>query len=120
MQTQMSEQNLDLIFGALADPTRRAILSRLASGQVSVLDLAEPFKISQPAVTKHLKVLEAAGLISRKQDGQKRLSQLQAKPLATANQWLETYREYWETNYQRLDLLLAEMSPKQKKKRRHK
>jgi DNA-binding transcriptional ArsR family regulator len=108
----MSELNLNRVFGALADPTRRAILARLANGEVYVLDLAEPFKISQPAVTKHLKVLEDAGLISRNRVGQRRLSQLQAQPLADANQWLEKYRKYWEVNYQRLDHLLAEMNPK--------
>jgi DNA-binding transcriptional ArsR family regulator len=112
MAPQLCEQNLNQIFSALADPTRRAILARLAEGEVSVLDLAEPFKISQPAVTKHLKVLENAGLISRSRVGQQRFSQLQARPFAEANEWLERYRQFWESNYQRLDLLLAEMASK--------
>src|SRR5213596_1641856 len=103
---------LDAIFAALADPTRRAILARLASGQASVTELAEPFAMSQPAISKHLKVLERAGLISRGRDAQRRPRRLEAKPLAEANGWLEGYRRYWEDNYQRLDALLEEMKTK--------
>src|SRR5438034_1157027 len=111
---------LDTIFAALADPTRRAILARLASGEASVSELAEPFAMSQPAISKHLKVLERAGLISGGRDAQRRPRRLEAKPLADANQWLERYRQYWEANYQRLDVLLEEMKTlkAQQKKRK--
>jgi DNA-binding transcriptional ArsR family regulator len=109
---------LDATFAALADPTRRAILSRLASGEASVAELAEPFAMSQPAISKHLKVLERAGLISRGRDAQRRPRRLEAKPLAAANEWLERYRRYWEANYQDLDALLEEMKRMQKKRRR--
>src|SRR5712692_5397560 len=95
---------LDTIFAALADPTRRAILARLASGEASVTELAEPFAMSQPAISKHLKVLERAGLISRGRDAQRR-----PRPLAEANEWLEGYRQFWESQFQRLDALLREM-----------
>ena len=100
---------LDRTFAALADPTRRAILSRLATGEASVAELAEPFSMSQPAISKHLKVLERAGLISRGRDAQRRPRRLEAKPLAEATAWLETYRRHWEENYERLDALLDEM-----------
>ncbi len=100
---------LDQTFAALADPTRRAILSRLASGEASVAELAEPFRMSQPAISKHLKVLERAGLVSRGRDAQRRPRRLEAKPLAEATEWLEKYRQHWEENYQRLDALLDEM-----------
>src|SRR6184192_2174844 len=103
---------LDTIFAALADPTRRAILARLSSGDASVVELAEPFAMSQPAISKHLKVLERAGLISLGRDAQRRPRRLEAKPLAEATKWLERYREYWEDNYQRLDALLEEMKTK--------
>jgi DNA-binding transcriptional ArsR family regulator len=107
----------DATFAALSDPTRRAILAQLASsGQASVSELAEPFAISQPAISKHLKVLERAGLISRGQDAQRRPSRLEAKPLADATKWLERYRQFWEGNYQRLDALLDEMKITQKKR----
>jgi DNA-binding transcriptional ArsR family regulator len=109
---------LDATFAALADPTRRAILSRLATGVASVAELAEPFAMSQPAISKHLKVLERAGLISRGRDAQRRPRRLEAKPLAEANEWLERYRQYWEGNYQDLDALLEEMKSMQKKRRR--
>src|SRR5712671_3872854 len=109
--------HLDATFAALADPTRRAILSRLAAGQLSVTELAEPFAMSQPAISKHLKVLERAGLISRGRDAQRRPRQLEAKPLAEATEWLERYREFWEGNYQRLDALLDEMKKTRQKKR---
>src|SRR5215467_9325119 len=97
---------LDATFSALADPTRRAILARLASGEASVTDLAKPFAMSQPAISKHLKVLERAGLISRGRDGQRRPCRIEAKPLAEASGWLEGYRRIWEANYERLDALL--------------
>jgi DNA-binding transcriptional ArsR family regulator len=102
-------ERLDATFAALADPTRRAILARLASGQASVQELAEPFAMSQPAISKHLKVLERAGLISRGRDAQRRPSRLEAEALAEANEWLERYRELWEGNFERLDALLGEM-----------
>jgi DNA-binding transcriptional ArsR family regulator len=108
---------LDATFAALADPTRRAILARLTSGEASVNELAEPFAMSQPAISKHLKVLEQAGLISRARDAQRRPCRLEAKPLAEATSWLEEYRQFWEGNYQRLDALLDEMKAQQKKKR---
>jgi DNA-binding transcriptional ArsR family regulator len=113
----VADRALNATFAALADPTRRAILSRLASGQLSVTELAEPFAMSQPAISKHLKVLERAGLISRGRDAQRRPRQLEAKPLAQATEWLERYREFWEGNYQRLDALLEELKTRQKKRR---
>ena len=100
---------LDVTFAALSDPTRRAILARLASGQVSVNELAEPFAMTQPAISKHLKVLERAGLISRDRDAQRRLSRLEAKPLAEATLWLENYRKFWEASFSRLDQLLGDL-----------
>ena len=103
---------LDAIFAALADPTRRAILARLASGAASVTELAGPFDMSQPAVSKHLKVLERAGLISGGRDRQRRPRKLEPKPLAEATRWLERYRRLWEGNYQRLDALLEELKEK--------
>ena len=105
----LSEARLDATFAALADPTRRAILARLASGEASVRDLTEPFAMSQAAVSKHLKVLERAGLISRAQDAQRRPRRLEAAPLAEANEWLERYRQFWEDSYGRLDALLTEL-----------
>lgn len=106
---------LDATFAALADPTRRAILARLALGEISVMDLAEPFDMSQPAISKHLKVLERAGLVSRGRDAQRRPVRLEAQPLAEANGWLEAYRQFWEARFQRLDLLLEEMKAARKK-----
>jgi DNA-binding transcriptional ArsR family regulator len=103
------EQQLDATFAALADPTRRAILARLALGDASVAELAEPFSMSQPAVSKHLKVLEKAGLIHRGRDAQRRPARIEAKPLQEANMWIERYRELWEANYRRLDTLLEEL-----------
>ena len=117
LATPMADRVLNTTFAALADPTRRAIIARLASGEASVAELAEPFAISQPAISKHLKVLERAGLISCGQDAQRRPRRLEAKPLAEATEWLERYREFWEANYQRLDNLLAVMKTKQKKRR---
>src|SRR5207253_8654621 len=106
---------LDAIFAALADPTRRAILSRLAFGEISVMELAKPFAMSQPAISKHLKVLERAGLISRGRDAQRRPCRIEAKPLAEADEWLENYRKLWEANFQRLDDLLDELKTQQRK-----
>jgi DNA-binding transcriptional ArsR family regulator len=100
---------LDATFAALADPTRRAILARLASGQATVTELAAPFDMSQPAISKHLKVLERAGLVSRGRDAQRRPCRLEARPLKAATDWLENYRSYWEESYQRLDTLLDEL-----------
>ena len=122
MQTQSySSRQLDAIFSALADPTRRAILARLAIGDASVNELAEPFDMSQPAISKHLKVLEKAGLVSRGLDAQRRPRRLEAKPMAIANEWLERYRKIWEANYERLDALLEELkageAPKPKQTR---
>ncbi len=104
-----SSSGLDATFAALADPTRRAILARLAKGETSVMELAEPFDMSQPAISKHLKVLERAGLISRGRDAQRRPRRLEARPLREATQWLENYRQYWEAQFDRLDALLKEM-----------
>ena len=104
-----ASQQLDAIFAALADATRRAILARLAAGEASVNELAEPFEMSQPAVSKHLRVLERAGLISRSRDAQRRPCRLEAKPLAEADEWLERYREFWEASFGRLDSLLEEL-----------
>ena len=116
----MAMQHLDATFAALADPTRRAILARLASGEASVMELAEPFAMSQPAISKHLKVLEGAGLISRGRDAQRRPCRLEAKPLAEATGWLERYRQFWEARFERLDALLVEMKAGEKKRRRAK
>jgi DNA-binding transcriptional ArsR family regulator len=102
----MAEQQLDAVFSALADPTRRAILARLAEGDRSVSELCEPFAVSQPAISRHLKVLETAGLISRTRQATTRLSHLEAEPLKDASDWLARYRELWEERYERLDELL--------------
>lgn len=114
----MAPARLNAIFAALADPTRRAIIARLASGEASVTDLAKPFAMSQPAISKHLKVLESAGLVSRGRDAQRRPRRLEAKPLAEATKWLERYRRHWEGNFQRLDALLEELKASQKKRTR--
>ncbi len=114
----MTPSRLDATFAALADPTRRAILARLASGEASVTELAEPFAMSQPAISKHLKVLERAGLISTGNDAQRRPRKLEAKPLAEANEWLERYRQFWEASFLRLDDLLSEMKAGEKKRKR--
>src|ERR1700752_3724183 len=105
----MPSDRLDATFARLADPTRRAILARLASGEASVADLAKPFAMSQPAISKHLKVLECAGLISGGRDAQGGPRRVEAAPLAEANEWLENYRRIWEGNFQRLDALLDEL-----------
>jgi DNA-binding transcriptional ArsR family regulator len=107
-QMTPSEQ-LDATFMALADPTRRAILARLARGEASVAELAAPFAISQPAISKHLKILERAGLVSTSHAATKRPRRLEAAPLAEANAWLERYRDLWEASFRRLDRLLAEL-----------
>jgi DNA-binding transcriptional ArsR family regulator len=109
---------LDATFAALADPTRRAILARLVSGEASVTELAEPFDMSQPAISKHLRVLERAGLVSRGRDAQRRPCRLEARPLREANAWLEAYRGLWESNFQRLDALLDELKTARKKRGR--
>lgn len=111
---------LNATFAALADPTRRAILARLAMGEASVTELAEPFAMSQPAISKHLRVLERAGLISRGYDAQRRPRRLEAQPLADVSGWLEGYRQFWEGRFQRLDSLLKEMKTKGKKRGRRK
>jgi DNA-binding transcriptional ArsR family regulator len=105
----MTPEGLDATFAALADPTRRAILARLAMGEASVTELAEPFAMTQPAISKHLKVLERAGLISRGADAQRRPRKLEAGRLGEATRWLENYRQFWEATYQRLDSLLDEL-----------
>ena len=106
---------LDATFAALADPTRRAILARLAAGAASVTELAEPFAMSQPAISKHLRVLERAGLISSGRDAQRRPRRLEARPLAEADAWLENYRRFWEESFQRLDDVLAELKAQRKR-----
>ena len=114
-------ERLDLTFLALADPTRRAILARLATGEASVGELAEPFDMSQPAISRHLKVLERAGLISVGQDAQRRPRRLEGKPMREAEAWIGQLRTMWEANYARLDALLAEMQstpPKKAKRQR--
>jgi|SRR5436190_4884835 len=108
----MTTAQLDAVFGALADPTRRAILARLADGDASVGQLAAPFSVSQPAISRHLKVLEAAGLISRRRRATARLSHLEAEPLRDATEWLARYRQYWEESHDRLDQLLEIMKGK--------
>lgn len=105
----VASDTLDATFAALADPTRRAILARLASGDATVTELAQTVPISQPAVSKHLRVLERAGLVSRGRDAQRRPCRLEAEPLRVATDWLADYRDYWEASYQRLDGLLDEL-----------
>ena len=105
----MSGDQLSAVFGALADPTRRAILSRLAEGDATVAEITAPFNVSQPAISRHLKVLERAGLISRRRRATARLSRLEADPLREATAWLVSYREYWEQSHERLDELLARL-----------
>jgi DNA-binding transcriptional ArsR family regulator len=111
-------ERLDATFAALADPTRRAILARLAVGETSVAELAEPFAMSQPAISKHLKVLERAGLVSTGQDAQRRPRRIEAKPLAEACEWIEGYRRFWEESYERLDALLGELKRTKSKRKR--
>lgn len=110
-----ASDRLDYIFTALADPTRRAILARLSKGEATVNELVEPFAMSQPAISKHLKMLERAGLISRGRDAQRRPCRIEGAPMAEAVGWLETYREVWEGNYARLDALLEDLKAVQEK-----
>jgi len=109
---------LDATFAALADPTRRAILARLATGEATVGELGEPFAMSQPAISKHLRVLELAGLISRGRDAQRRPCRIEAAPLAEANAWLERYRQLWELRFDDLDRLLEDMKAAEKPARK--
>jgi len=118
--TSVRSRQLDATFAALADPTRRAILARLASGEATVNDLAKPFKMSQPAISKHLKVLENAGLISKGLDKQRRPRRIEAAPLKVANEWIERYRQFWEVRYGNLDSLLEEMLVETKAKTKRK
>src|SRR3990170_3099116 len=110
---------LDAAFAALADPTRRAILARLALGEASVMELAEPFSISQPAISKHLKVLEQAGLISSGRAAQRRPRRLEPEPLAEISQWLDGYREHWEGTFRKLDPPPAELKSEEKPRSRN-
>jgi DNA-binding transcriptional ArsR family regulator len=112
----MAPDTLDATFAALADPTRRAILARLASGEATVTELAAPFDMSQPAVSKHLKVLERAGLVSRGRDAQRRPCRLEPRPLKAATDWLEGYRGYWGESFQRLDTLLDELKTEEQRR----
>jgi DNA-binding transcriptional ArsR family regulator len=114
----MKDAELNATFAALADPTRRAILARLASGEATVMELAEPFDMSQPAISKHLKVLERAGLVVAGQDAQRRPRKLAARPLAGAIDWIETYRKHWEEAFARLDGVLGEMKADRKRRAR--
>lgn len=113
---KLNDRHLDATFAALADPTRRAILARLASGAATVNELAEPFAMTQPAISKHLKVLEKAGLISRDRDAQRRPSRLEPKRLAEASAWLDQYRQFWESSFHRLDAVLEELQAKKPKR----
>jgi DNA-binding transcriptional ArsR family regulator len=113
-----ASERLDLTFAALADPTRRAILARLATGEATVTELAEPFEMSQPAISKHLKVLERGGLISMGVDAQRRPRKLEPKRLQEAVDWIERYREIFEQNYQRLDALLEELQANPSRRKR--
>ncbi len=105
----MHGDQLSIVFGALADPTRREILARLTQGDATVAELSAPFSMSQPAISRHLKVLEKAGLVSRRRRATARLSHLEAEPLRDATEWLAKYREYWDESYDRLDVLLASL-----------
>jgi DNA-binding transcriptional ArsR family regulator len=112
----MVADQLSATFSALADPTRRAILARLAGGEASVNELAEPFKMTLPAISKHLKVLQKAGLITRGRDAQFRPCKLEAEPLKEASDWIDRYRDFWEQSFDRLDEYLRELQEKAKKK----
>jgi DNA-binding transcriptional ArsR family regulator len=117
---QASSDSLSATFSALADPTRRAILARLASGEISVTKLAEPFEMSMPAISKHLKVLERAGLIARGREAQWRPCRLEAGPLKDVSNWVENYRQFWEESFDRLDVYLKELKAKDsKEKKKH-
>ena len=117
---QAESDRLDAVFSALADPTRRAILARLSTGDATVAQLTAPFDMTQPAISRHLKVLEKAGLISRGKDAQRRPSRLEAQPLAEANGYLERYREHWERSFNELDDVLEELKGNEAKKPRRK
>jgi DNA-binding transcriptional ArsR family regulator len=117
---RLSDLDLDAAFAALADRTRRAILARLTSGDASVMELAEPFAMSQPAISKHLQVLERAGLISRSRDAQRRPCHLEPQRLQAVSEWLGSYREYWEASYDRLDHVLEALQAKEKPRERKK
>ncbi|MBG6102985.1 ArsR/SmtB family transcription factor [Micromonospora vinacea] len=110
----MAVELLDATFAALAHPTRRAILARLALSEATVTELAEPFEMSQPAISKHLRVLERAGLVTRGRDAQRRPCRLEARPLREATAWLADYRDYWAESYQRLDALLGELQTRER------
>ncbi|MFG2059005.1 ArsR/SmtB family transcription factor [Micromonospora sp. NPDC048930] len=114
----MATDRLSVIFAALADPTRRAILARLAEGDATVSELAEPFEISLPAISRHLKVLEQAGLITRSRTAQWRSSSLNPEPLREATSWMERYRQFWDTNFDRLDAHLKRMRAEQETRER--
>ena len=116
----MSAHHLDATFAALSDPTRRAILARLATGEANVTELAKPFDMSQPAISKHLKVLERAGLISRTRDAQSRPCRLEGRRLKEATEWMERYRRFWEESFDRLDEYLGELKKQEKKNARNK
>jgi DNA-binding transcriptional ArsR family regulator len=116
MAPELATDQLTTTFAALADPTRRAILARLASGESSVTELAEPFDMSLPAISKHLKVLERAGLIARGREAQWRPCRLEAGPLKDASKWLEHYRRFWEQSFDRLEDYLREVQAKEEKK----
>jgi DNA-binding transcriptional ArsR family regulator len=113
----MTPARLDATFTALADPTRRAILARLAKGEASVMELAAPFAMSQPAISKHLKVLERAGLISRGRDAQRRPCKLEGAPLRDASAWIDRYREFWDASFDALDVVLADLVKKERKRK---
>jgi DNA-binding transcriptional ArsR family regulator len=115
-----SSEHLNATFAALADPTRRAILARLASGQTSVSELAEPFEMSLPAISKHLKVLQRAGLIARSREAQWRPCRLAAGPLKDASDWLDRYRRFWEESFDRLEDYLSELQKRESQKKEHK
>jgi len=114
------QPSLDAVFGALADPTRRAILARLANGEASVMDLAAPFDMSQPAISKHLKVLERAGLISRGRDAQRRPCRLEVSPLRAVDDWVANYRAHWEETFQALDAVLDDLKKEELSKLKRK
>ena len=114
--TATTEERLDVTFAALADPTRRKILGRLASGEASVTELAEPFDMTLPAVSKHLKVLERAGLVARGRERQWRPARLEARPLKDVAEWTERYRRFWEESYERLDEYLEELQERGKER----
>ena len=116
----MNAERLDATFAALADPTRRAILARLAEGEASVMELAEPFAMSQPAISKHLKVLERAGLISRGRDAQRRPCRLEARPLRDVERWIERYRRHWEESLAALDEVLEVLKREERARARRK